>query len=107
MVIPFAAASSAVARDVGTPRSFMPLATNRPTPSVKYLAVEPLPSPSSIPSCTSSSAFSAAALLNSSDNGVPDCLDTRCDALFETEHRIARDQHCRARADDKRRALGV
>src|ERR1700682_6288863 len=107
IVMPLAAASSAVAREVGTHRTFMPAATSLPTPSVKYLAVEPLPSPSSMPSCTSSSAFSAAALLSSSDNGVSDRLDSCLDALLETKHRVARDQHCRAGADGKRGGSGV
>src|SRR5260370_28743027 len=83
----------------------MPSATRRPTPSVKYLAVEPLPRPSSIPSCTSSSAFSAAALLSSSDNGLSYGLDARCDALLEAEHRVAGHEHRPARAHRKRRRL--
>ena len=65
-VIPLAAAISAVAREVGTPGTFMPPATSLPSPSVKYRTVVPLPSPISIPSRTSSSAFSAAARLKSS-----------------------------------------
>src|ERR1700682_6820189 len=105
IVMPLAAASSAVAREVGTHRTFMPAATSLPTPSVKYLAVEPLPSPSSMPSCTSSSAFSAAALFSSSDHGVSDCFDPRRHALLETEHRVAGHQHRCPRADREGRRL--
>src|ERR1700694_2065142 len=108
--IPSSAASSAVARELGTHRSFIPLATRRPTPSVKYFAVDPLPRPSSIPSWTSSRAFSAAARLSASClllNCFANSRDAGGDVGLVSEHRAARHQHGRARLHGQRRGLGV
>src|SRR4029077_17388382 len=102
-------ASCAVAREVGKPRTFMPSATRRPTPSVKYRVVEPLPRPMSIPSRTSSRAFSATARLNNpwSATHVPLSFDAARRAPLEAEYGVARDQHARARLHHQGSGLGV
>src|SRR6266550_3457589 len=101
--IPCCAASSAVSREVGTPRTFIPSATSRPKPSVKYRAVLPLPRPTSMPSWTSSSALYAAACFSSSVKSFADRLDARGDAALVAVDRVARDQYRRARRHDQRR----
>src|SRR5450759_2237638 len=87
----------------------MPPATSRPTPLVKYPAVEPLPSPSNMPSRTSSRAFSAAALLcaSCSANGFSNRSNPRGDPLLVAEDGAPRDQHGGARFHYQRRGLGV
>src|SRR6202790_4649824 len=59
-------ASSRVASDVGTPITLSPARTRSPSSSTKCFAVEPVPSPSLMPSRTSSSARAAACRFNSS-----------------------------------------
>src|SRR5438270_6231223 len=105
--IPSPAASSAVARDVGTPRTFSPPATRRPRPSVKYRAVVPLPSPTSMPSWTSSSALSAATCLYSSVKSFTDRLDSRGHPAFVSVHGVARNEHGGACRHHQRRRLHV
>src|SRR5690348_16392972 len=105
--IPSDAASSAVARDVGTPRSFMPSATSEPTPSVKNRAVEPVPRPTSIPSWTSSTALAAAARFRSSINSVTDRLDPCCHASLVAVDRVAGDQDCGPGGGHQRRRARV
>src|SRR5438445_5110997 len=58
--IPSSFATSAVAKDVGTPLRSMPLWTSRATPSRKCRAVEPVPRPRTMPGFTKASAASAA-----------------------------------------------
>ena len=64
--IPHASAWARVASDVGTPMTFMPARTFSPSRSTKCFAVEPVPSPSFMPSRTSSSARAAAWRFNAS-----------------------------------------
>ena len=59
-------ASAAVASEVGTPITRNPPATFSPSSSTKCLAVEPVPSPSFMPSVTCSSARAAACRFNAS-----------------------------------------
>src|SRR5712692_9238596 len=92
MGMPSSAASSAVSRDDGTPRTFMPCATRRPRPSVKNRAVLPLPSPTSIPSWTSSRALAAAAYLSSSVKSFTYRPDAGGHAALVAVDRFARDQ---------------
>src|SRR5690242_5303513 len=105
--IPSDAASSAVDRDDGTPRTFIPSATSRPRPSTKNAAVDPLPRPINMPSETSSSAFSAAARLYSSVNRFTDCVDAGPDAAAMAVHRVAGHEHRRTRSHYQRRGGSV
>ncbi len=57
-------ASRRVASEVGTPTTLSPAATRSPSSSTKCLAVEPVPSPSCMPSRTSSRARAAACRFN-------------------------------------------
>src|SRR5216117_2959011 len=68
--IPRAFASSAVARDVGTPFTSMPPATRRATPARKCFAVDPVPRPRTIPGFTYARAASAAFRFNSSREAI-------------------------------------
>src|SRR3989304_1381051 len=68
--IPRRFAASAVAKDVGTPRRSVPPATSRATPSRKCRAVEPVPSPRTMPPFTYFSAASAARRFMSSADGT-------------------------------------
>src|SRR5881397_2414628 len=68
--IPSRFASSAVARDVGTPLRSMPLATRRATPARKCRAVDPVPRPRIIPGLTYARAASAASRFNSSREAI-------------------------------------
>src|SRR2546427_8128154 len=68
--IPSRFASSAVAKDVGTPLRSMPLATRRATPARKCRAVDPVPRPRIIPGLTYARAASAASRFNSSRDAM-------------------------------------
>src|SRR5437667_2079172 len=68
--MPRAFASSAVARDVGTPFTSMPPATRRATPARKCFAVDPVPRPRTIPGFTYARAASAAFRFNSSREAI-------------------------------------
>src|SRR5713226_2334802 len=68
--IPSRFASSAVARDVGTPRMSTPLATRRATPARKCRAVDPVPRPRTIPGLTYARAASAAFRFSSSRDAM-------------------------------------
>src|SRR5262249_51431282 len=59
-------ASARVASEVGTPTTLRPARTFSPKSSTKCLAVEPVPSPSLMPSCTCSRACAAACRFSSS-----------------------------------------
>src|SRR5579863_10309746 len=59
--MPSFAACARVASDVGTATTSRPPRTRSPNKSTKCAAVEPVPNPSRIPSCTNSSARAAAA----------------------------------------------
>src|SRR6266487_3062073 len=68
--IPRAFAASAVASDVGTPFRSAPSRMRRATPSWKYRAVEPVPSPRTMPCLTYARAASAAFRFSSSAEGM-------------------------------------
>src|SRR6058998_1430893 len=68
--IPRPFASSAVARDVGTPFRSIPLATRRATPARKCRAVDPVPRPRTMPGFTYARAASAAFRFNSSRDAM-------------------------------------
>src|SRR5213593_52991 len=68
--IPSRFASSAVARDVGTPLMSTPFATRRATPARKWRAVDPVPRPRTIPGLTYARAASAAFCFNSSRDAM-------------------------------------
>src|SRR5213594_4489167 len=68
--IPSPFASSAVARDVGTPFTSMPPATSRATPARKCRAVDPVPRPRTIPGFTYARAASAAFRFSSSREAI-------------------------------------
>src|SRR6267143_842704 len=68
--IPRRFASSAVAREVGTPLMSMPPATSRATPARKCRAVDPVPRPRTIPGLTYANAASAAFRFNSSRDAM-------------------------------------
>src|SRR6266568_2828365 len=105
--MPSPAASSAVSRDDGTPRTFIPSATRRPRPSVKNRAVVPLPRPTSIPSWTSSRAFSAAACFRSSVKSFAYGPDAGGDPALVAVDRITGDQYRRPCRHDQRRGPGI
>src|SRR3989442_428015 len=68
--IPSSFAASAVAKDVGTPLRSTPSRTSRATPSRKNRAVEPVPSPRTMPGLTYAKAASAAFRFNASVEGM-------------------------------------
>src|SRR6266571_2796988 len=68
--IPSSFAASAVANEVGTPLRSTPSRTSRATPSRKNRAVEPVPSPRTMPGLTYASAASAAFRFNASLEGM-------------------------------------
>src|SRR3984893_14578558 len=86
--MPQRTASARVASDVGTPMTSSPARTRSPRSSTKCFAVEPVPSPSFMPSRTNSRARAAACRFNSSISTCNRCLRTSCRSRHR-RHRAA------------------